>query len=156
MWTQFWDMHSGGGLKEPPYHYIYIEAPEEEAVKVFYNRFGHNPFRVTCTCCGEDYSVSSEKSLAQLTAFHRNCWAVEQKRDPKTRLFLPLPEGVNYYLEEGEEPPEGFSVSTLFRLKPYITLEEYKTQRDVLIITESEIKPEERTGEVPEQGYVWR
>lgn len=156
MWTKFWDMHSGGGLKEPPYHFIYIEAPEEEAVKIFYNRFGHNPFRVTCTCCGEDYSVEAQESLAQLTAFHRNCRAVEQKRDPKTGLFQRLPEGVNYYLEAGEKPPKGFSVETQFHLGTYKTLEEYKTQKDVLVITESEIKPKEHTGEVPEQGYVWR
>ncbi|KKL21424.1 hypothetical protein LCGC14_2445590 [marine sediment metagenome] len=71
MWTQFWDMHSGGGLKEAPYHYIYIEAPEEEAKVIFYNRFGHNPERVTCTCCGDDYSIGEEKTLAKLTEYHR-------------------------------------------------------------------------------------
>ena len=27
MWTRFMDMHSGGGMKEPPYEYIFIEAP---------------------------------------------------------------------------------------------------------------------------------
>jgi len=52
------DMHSGGDLKEK-WQYIYIEAPEEEAKVIFYNRFGHNPNRVTCTCCGKDYSISS-------------------------------------------------------------------------------------------------
>ncbi|KKN26710.1 hypothetical protein LCGC14_0871900 [marine sediment metagenome] len=43
MWIQFWDMHSGGELKEK-WHYIYIEADSEQQAKViFYNRFGHNP-----------------------------------------------------------------------------------------------------------------
>lgn len=72
-WTQFWDMHSGGDLKEKPYHMIYIEAPKDEARVIFYNRFGHNPERVSCTCCGEDYSVSEEPTLEQLTGYHRGC-----------------------------------------------------------------------------------
>ena len=61
-WTQFWDMHSGGSLKEQ-WQYIYIEAPEDEARVIFYNRFDHSPDRVTCTCCGEDYSVSEDADL---------------------------------------------------------------------------------------------
>lgn len=50
------DMHSGGGQKLD-FSILYIEAPEDEAIGVFYNRFGRNPHRVTCTCCGPDYSV---------------------------------------------------------------------------------------------------
>ena len=46
MWTHFWDMSSGGGRKENWKH-IYIEAAESEAIVIFYNRFGHNPNRVT-------------------------------------------------------------------------------------------------------------
>ena len=45
MWTHFWDMHSGGGQKEK-FGHCYIEAPENEAKVIFYNRFGHNPERV--------------------------------------------------------------------------------------------------------------
>ena len=71
MFTQFWDMHSGGGCKEEPYENIYIEAPKEKAVMVFFNRFHHSPFRVSCTCCGEDYSVNEYKTLKDATAFHR-------------------------------------------------------------------------------------
>ena len=72
IWTRFMDMHSGGGTKQDPYEYIYIQAPENEAVSVFYSRFGHNPNRVTCTCCGEDYSISSGE-LTQITAYDRRC-----------------------------------------------------------------------------------
>jgi len=56
MWTRFYDMHSGGGAKEK-WELIFIEAPEDEAISIFYNRFGHNPNRVSCTCCGADYSI---------------------------------------------------------------------------------------------------
>ncbi len=56
IFTHFWDMHSGGSAKEP-WEHILIEANEAEARVIFYNRFGHNPDRVTCTCCGSDYSV---------------------------------------------------------------------------------------------------
>lgn len=76
-------MHSGGGTKEAPYEIIYIEADEEQAKVIFYNRFKHNPERVTCTCCGGDYSISSEESLEQLTAFHR-----ELKYNRETRLYF--------------------------------------------------------------------
>src|SRR3990167_4245318 len=72
MWTPFLGMHSGGSLKEKQ-HYIYIEAPEAEARVIFYNRFGHNPDRVTCTCCGDDYSISEEETLREVTAFERGC-----------------------------------------------------------------------------------
>lgn len=110
MWTRFMDMHSGGGTKEEPYEYIYIEAPVSEAKVIFYNRFGHNPERVTCTCCGEDYSIDAEETLEKATEYER--------RD--------------------------------------LSLDEYMEREDVLFIHASEIKDEERQGDVPEQGYVWR
>ena len=37
----------------------------------------------------------------------------------------------------------------------YKTVEEYINGEDVLIIYAKDIKPEERKGEVPKQGYVW-
>ena len=84
-WTRFMDMHSGGGTKEGDCEYIYIEAPEEEAKIIFYNRFGHNPERVSCTCCGDDYSISEKKSLEESTAFDRGLG-----RSYKTEISLEL------------------------------------------------------------------
>lgn len=68
MWTKFMDMYSGGSLKEK-WEYIYIEAPQKEAELIFYNRFGHNPNRVSCTCCGNDYSISESESLEESTGY---------------------------------------------------------------------------------------
>ena len=131
MWTSFMDMHSGGGLKEKWSH-IYIEAPQNEAKVIFYNRFGHNPERVTCTCCGEDYSICEHKTLNEATAYERGCaWDREKK----------------CYVEKQDK-------QSLFR--KYITLSEYKEAKDVLIIYKKNIKPEEKEGEVPVQGYVWK
>lgn len=127
MWTQFWDMHSGGGLKEK-WDKIYIEAPENEAKVIFYNRFGHNPERVTCTCCGEDYSISSNEDLAQLTAYQRNCRFSKKE---------------NKYIEKKGDYRE------------YMTLDEYLKEESVLFIRAEEVKPEERQGDVPNQGYMW-
>lgn len=130
MFVQFWDMHSGGGIKEPPYSDIYIEADSEDIAKViFYNRFGHNPDRVTCACCGEDYSISSDESLEQITGFHRNC-----KYDNNNKK----------YIEERDRD-----------YKEYLSLEEYSKSPNVKIIYKDEIKEEEKIGEVPRQGYVW-
>jgi hypothetical protein len=128
-WTQFWDMHSGGGLKEP-WARIYIQAPEAEARVIFYNRFGHSPDRVSCTCCGEDYSVDQAESLSRATAYHRNCkWSKE----------------ANGYVEQADADYES-----------YLTLAAYMASDDVLVIPASEIKPDERKGDVPRQGYVWQ
>lgn len=99
MWTQFLDMHSGGGQKEK-FSHCYIEAPENEAKVIFYNRFGHSPERVSCTCCGEDYSISESETLEQASGYQRGC-------------------------------------------------------ANVCVIYAKDIKPEERVGEIPEQGYVW-
>lgn len=156
VWTHFWDMHSGGRQKEP-YGHIYIEAPEAEAMVIFFNRFGHNPVRVTCTCCGEDYSVYEGEDLAQLTGFQRGCRPLETPRDPKTGLYKnddPIIKA-KYYYEEGEEPPEGYSFVERAYREPYLTLDKYLAQGDVLAIHAAEIRADERTGELPEQGYVW-
>lgn len=129
MWTRFFDMYSGGRSKEK-WELIYIEASEEEAKVIFYNRFGHNPERVTCTCCGEDYSIDSQKSLAQVTGYDRGCDYVENK-----------------YVER-ENPKYSFN--------KYMKLKDYIKKDNVKIIKKSEIKKSERVGEVPQQGYVWQ
>jgi hypothetical protein len=64
------DMHSGGGRKLD-WEYIFIEAPESEAKSVFYSKFGRSPERVTCTCCGEDYSISEYESLDEASKYDR-------------------------------------------------------------------------------------
>lgn len=132
MWTLFWDMHSGGGKKEPPYDMIYIEAPESEARIIFYNRFGHNPERVTCTCCGEDYSISEAKTFEQVAGYHLG-WEYDNKKKK--------------YIDK----PSGNSLS----FNPYCSVKEYVERDDILVIYEKDIKDNERVGDVPEQGYVW-
>lgn len=127
IWTRFMDMHSGGGSKEK-WEYIYIEAPEDEAVTIFYNRFGHNPHRVTCTCCGNDYCLD-QGPLKEITAYDRNCDYVDGE-----------------YVEKQSE-----DLST----RKYKTLEEFMKGENVLFIHAKDIKPEERVGEVPNEGYVW-
>lgn len=143
MWTQFWDMLSGGGQKEQ-WANIYIEAPEPEAKVIFYNRFGHNPDRVTCTCCGEDYSLDESETLEQASAYHRNCAYDETGYIEKQRedLRKSVKGDWEKYLKENPSAR-------------YQTVEQYINNPDVLVIYAKDIKPEERIGEVPEQGYVW-
>lgn len=157
-WTHFWDMNSGGGLKEAGYSHIYIEAPEEEAKVIFYNRFGHNPERVSCTCCGGDYSISEEVSLKQATGFERGCRNLKTPRDPETGLYKNNDPIIlaNLWLDPDDEIPDGYEVSDNERWRSkWESLEDYSKGSDVLIIHADEIKPKERKGEVPEEGYVW-
>lgn len=63
MWTEFNDNHSGGNIKIPPYGSIWIELPEELAVLFFVEHFDRSPYYVSCSCCGEDYSIYTHKRL---------------------------------------------------------------------------------------------
>jgi hypothetical protein len=135
-------MSSGGSRKEK-WDKIYIEAPMSEASSIFYSRFGHAPSRVTCTCCGEDYSVSESDTLEEASAYHRNC-PYYQSPDKK--------EGG--YFESGEEIPEGWKVSR-FHHGEYVPLEKYVHQDHVLVIRADEINDDERNTDVPLEGYVW-
>lgn len=150
-WTHFWDMHSGGSQKVDWGH-IFIEAPQAEAELVFYNRFGRNPNRVTCTCCGPDYSISESDTLEQATAYNRGCaWVYTnsdgERIDEDEWYTLPLDKrGDGKYVEEQGKK---FTFST------YRTLDEYIASGGACIIRASEIDPDERTGDLPEEGYVW-
>lgn len=70
-YTRFYDMSSGGRQKLQ-WSIVYVNLPETEAIQWFENKFGRNPYNVTCTCCGEDYSISSAETLEELTEFQRN------------------------------------------------------------------------------------
>jgi hypothetical protein len=89
MWTQFWDMHSGGSLKEPPYDKIYIEASEVEACTIFYNVLGHNPHDVGCECCGPNYSIQEEKTIEELSKVHRTEWSSKEETPIEEYLKSP-------------------------------------------------------------------
>ena len=88
VWTKFGDMCSGGKDKEE-WQVIYIQAPKKEAKVIFYNRFGHNPENVTCTCCGADYSIR-EGSIYQLTAFlcWLSCLTLKKYMEKEDSLFI--------------------------------------------------------------------
>ena len=77
MWTRFMDMHSGGDSKED-FGYLYVELPEEKAISYFENKFGHDPFNVTCECCGCDYSVSEYETLEAVTEYERGNGSLEE------------------------------------------------------------------------------
>jgi hypothetical protein len=152
-WTEFWDMHSGGGQKTD-WDRIYIEAPEAEARLIFYNRFGHSPERVTCTCCGEDYSISEGLTLEQVSGYHRNCPTLVTPRSEDGLYQRPEDPWfeAHYYLEPGdiaEAERRGFAVEhDRFGLRPgaYLTVEEYADLDEVLVIAAADIAA---------QGYVW-
>jgi hypothetical protein len=156
-WTIFWDMHSGGGTKVDPFEKIYIQAPEAEAKVIFYKRFGRNPERVTCTCCGEDYSISEYPTLQEASGYHRNLRYVTRKPTKGQTRSTPRD---HRYLEPGEAMPEGFDMElsrfVADKKRPEgLTLREHIQQPDVKIIPASEILPAERVGSVPREGYVW-
>jgi hypothetical protein len=158
MWTRFMDMHSGGGMKEAPFSLIFIEAPQAEAELIFYNRFGHNPNRVSCTCCGDDYSISEDESLANITGYDRECehgYVLPSGEE----IFGEKSDGFWYALPR-ERRHELKSVyferkSTRKWAGEYVTLEQFFAREWVLKITAADIKPEERVGKLPRQGYFY-
>lgn len=148
------DIHSGGGQKLD-WAYIFIEAPEREAAIIFQNRFGRNPHRVTCTCCGKDYSLTESSDLAQATAFERGCDS--EYTDEQGNVYsdddwykLPIEKRRTLKFRYVER------AATKYHWRSYKTLDEYLKSTEVLVIPSSEIKPEERSGELHEEGYVWR
>lgn len=155
-WTQFMDMHSGGGQKLD-WQYIYIEAPEAEAKIIFQNRFGRSPDRVTCTCCGEDYSASESPTLEEATQYERGCRWVEDERGWKVARAAGN-ERAGFYIEAGEPIPDGYKASYLssYREEKAKSLDAYIAQPAILVIRAADIKPEERVGEVRSEGYVWQ
>ena len=136
-WTRFWDMGSGGGHKED-WSIILIQAPQNEAERIFYNRFGHNPHRVTCTCCGPDYSIDEYATLAGAIAFH---------------LGWDWGSGDDYV-----ERPNQLYRGPFRTLRDFLSDPEHRLAgRDekAFILLRGDIVPEWRHSELPEQGYVW-
>lgn len=94
-WTHFMDMHSGGRAKDK-FEHCYIQANKKMAIKIFRIKFGHDPEKVACSCCGENYSIHEGESLSQLSAFYRNCkWTksghIEKPEYPGKRV-IPINE----------------------------------------------------------------
>ena len=148
-WTRFMDMHSGGGQKlEWPR--IYIEAPEEEAKRVFYAMFERNPDRVTCTCCGPDYSTDEDVSLEQATAYDRGCDYAYFRPDG-----TECPQDEAWTRGVGTTPgyTSGYAERQRDSWNTYIPLDEYV--KTVKVVRADEIKPEHRAAHVPREGYVW-
>lgn len=123
-WTQFHDMCSGGSRKLK-WALIYIQAPKAEAALIFQNRFDRNPHRVTCACCGDDYSLTEAPTLAEASWYERRC-------DWDNDRFVERPRD----------------------RRKYRTVEEYVNDPDVLVIKTEDIKPEERKGVLRSEGYV--
>lgn len=156
MWTHFHDMHSGGGQKLDWGH-LFIEAPEDEAKVIFQNRFGRNPDRVTCTCCGPDYSLTQSDTLEQATGYERGCDGAYITPDGKEHTEaeawvsgkgIVIPGAKFQYVERPSKRQ--------FSWKKYQTLADYIANGKVLIVRADEILDEQRKGELQEEGYVWR
>lgn len=162
-WTHFHDMHSGGGQKLAWGH-LFIEAPKDEARSVFYARFGRSPDRVTCTCCGADYSLTESPTLERATGYNRGLRRLETPKASRGR-YVRVDDPYfheHYYLEPGEEPKPPYteedSALNFYRMRDGgqgLTLAEYVAKPDVLVVYAADIKPEERTAHVPQEGYVW-
>lgn len=69
-WTVFYDMHSGGGLKEPPHSIIVIEGDGPTAKGIFMSQFGHDPEDVACHCCGSNYDIAEYDSFDEVARYY--------------------------------------------------------------------------------------
>jgi len=84
MWTKFYDMHSGGDAKTE-WEVIVFEAKKKDAIKYANWKWGIHPDNVTCTCCGEDFSVSTYETLEQAVEFHLE-WGVHEGKPTELAL----------------------------------------------------------------------
>ena len=129
VWTTFWDMHSGGSTKTD-YDLIFIEAPMTEAIEIFEEKFNQYPHDVACQCCGENFSISSDKNLAQATGFHRR--GEYQYHDKDGNI---IPKDKAWVMGRGtiaEVCWEGY-----VDVEDTIPLEEYIKREDVLVIRQN-------------------
>jgi hypothetical protein len=106
-WTKFWDMYSGGYSKEN-HNQIFIEAPEKEATLIFYNRFGHNPNRVTCTCCGPDYDIEEYESLEEATEYERSGGESLESYLERENVLLIYDKDIKSEERGGDLPTQGY------------------------------------------------
>lgn len=131
-WTIFWDMHSGGSLKTP-YHYILIQAGEDDATAIFGALFDQNPNSVACNCCGQNYCVSEYENFTAATGFHR---ALAYDKDK------------GGYIEGEGQIRYDKTVATPI---PAIV---FANEKDVCVIFASEIAPDDRSpSNVPDAYY---
>jgi len=122
--TKFHDMHSGGKLKTD-YDHIYIEAPREQAIEFFKSWFNRRPRNVTCSCCGEDFSVTQYEDLAQATAYERNCRF--ERVDGE--------QGGGHWVEEPDTWSNG-------EKKDYSTVQEYLGQQNIAFFSVEDVENE--------------
>ncbi len=149
-WTTFMDMHSGGRLKAS-HQWIVIEAPQALAELVFYNRFGHNPNRITCTCCGEDYSVSEHENSRDGIRYHWRWGSIYGKRARKHSDVRVA--ALQAMAEQNDSPQEAENARIAIRRQKRAL---QWTRQNVLFIKHEDIQPHEKVGSVPVEGWVWQ
>ncbi len=128
VWTLFWDMHSGGGLKEEPYQYIFIESCYKDAVDYFEERFGHCPTDVACECCGENYNIDESDTLEQSSGYHRGGEYI---------YFNKKDEVISQ--QEGFTVGKGITEGCSSRYIGGESIEDFSKREDILIIYKDEI-----------------
>jgi len=72
-WTLFADAYADGKLKFKSFEWIIVEGKEKDALALFMDITNVDPKKVTCTCCGQHYSIREHDSVFQATAFERGC-----------------------------------------------------------------------------------
>lgn len=153
-WTCFMDAHSGGKQKLDWSH-IYVELPEDEATIFFQNRFKRNPSRVTCTCCGSDYSIIEGATLLDVTGYERNCrYAYFDAKDnevDQTKAWICGDGFINgcsaRYIDEAD---------TKCNYREYISMPDFLKLPEKLIIHRKDIENSELKGSIRQEGYIWR
>lgn len=117
LYTLFMDMHSGGQAKvqngKVDVEYIIVEGDEPEAIALFQRTFNRNPLNVTCSCCGEDYSLTTG-ALDQITAYHRHC-----DYDESVKQWVDIPRFEEY---------------------PVIVLDDFLAQDNVRVVRDEKAK----------------
>lgn len=128
MWIRFNDMHSGGGLKVPPYESLYLWAESvDKGVDKFISMFHRNPTDTACHTCGQNYSIDSDEDLRQLSAFDRRLRFAHPRAADRNAAWK---EG--RYLEPDEDLPKGWTLS-FSRDEPGATMKEFLASEAIYV-----------------------
>jgi hypothetical protein len=133
IWTKITNSYLGGNAFMP-YDYVFIEADENAACRIFVTKFVVDHRNEVCDCLFDNIHVDSGPSIKRLTAYDRGCAYDENKGE---------------YLESQRLGAESYS--------PYISVGDllFRDKDKILIIRKHEFPEGWKEMNIYKQRMTW-